>query len=302
MNFSLVIPTLNAEIEFKKLLPSLEMQSVQPSQFLVLDSESNDQTVAVAKQFGAKTVTIKRSDFNHGGTRNIGAELSVDYPIVVYMTQDAVLASRDSLKSLLSHFERQNVDAVYGRQLPRDGALHIEAFARLFNYPDKSEERSFEDRHRLGFKTIFFSNSFSAYRTDRLLLIGGFRSDLIFGEDSLAIASFLGTGGKIVYDREAVVRHSHCYSMGEEMRRYFDIGVMHSRHRSLLETFSGINTAGRAFVREELRFLGSNAPAKIPEALLRTLSKYLGYRLGRIERHLPLAVKRSLSMNRRYWE
>ncbi|HBP78238.1 MAG TPA: rhamnosyltransferase, partial [Halomonas sp.] len=54
-------------------------------------------------------------------------------------------------------------------------------------------------------------------------------------------------------------------------------------------------------VLSEIRYLWRHAPWRLPEAAIRTLLKYAGYRLGKAEARLPLALKRRLSMHRGYW-
>ena len=83
----------------------------------------------------------------------------------------------------------------------------------------------------IGIKAAFLSNSFAAYRRSALESVGGFPSDTIFGEDTFAAAKMLLNGWKIAYSAEATVYHSHNLTFIEEFRRYFDIGVFHSREK-----------------------------------------------------------------------
>ena len=59
---------------------------------------------------------------------------------------------------------------------------------------------------------------------------------------------------------------------------------------------------GGRFVRSELVYLLNRAPWLIPSAVVRTVLKYLGYRLGRMESIFPLGLKRYLSMHKGYWK
>jgi GT2 family glycosyltransferase len=148
---------------------------VRPEQVLIVDSESNDATVELARAAGFQVMYRQSgAEYSHGSTRQTAAEMLSDAEILVYMTQDAVLANAQALAALLRPFEDDRVGAVYGRQLPREGAGHIEAHARVFNYPATSEVRSMENARHRGFKAIFFSNSFGAYRRKALEEVGGF--------------------------------------------------------------------------------------------------------------------------------
>jgi rhamnosyltransferase len=231
----------------------------------------------------------------------MAAELLPDADILVYMTQDAILADSSALHNLLRAFDDPQVAAAFGRQLPRPGSGPIEAHSRIFNYPEESSLRSLESRDRLGIKTIFLSNSLSAYRRSALMAVGGFPSHVIFGEDTVTAARLIQAGCKIAYVSDARAYHSHPYTVLQEFRRYFDIGVLHRREAWLLDNFGKASGEGKRFVLSELRHLRNAAPWQIPSALLRTGAKMLGYRLGRQEAHIPLPLKRAFSMHKQYW-
>ena len=218
------------------------------------------------------------------------------------MTQDVALAGVGEIDKLLGVFGDPNIAAVFGRQLPRPAATPIEAHARLFNYPEQSSIRTWENREQLGFKAIFISNSFAAYRREALMAVGGFPKDVIFGEDTITAAKLLLAGWKIAYAAEAQVYHSHDYTWSQDFRRYFDIGVLHAREPWLLEEFGGTGGEGGRFVRSELHYLWRNRRAYIPSALIRTALKLVGYRLGRNENKLSLRWKQKLSMHRGFWK
>jgi len=231
----------------------------------------------------------------------MAAELMPEADILVFLTQDAILADATSIKNLVACFEDPAVGVAYGRQLPKPGAGAIETHARLFNYSDTSYTHALSNRECLGIKAAFVSNSFSAYRRSALMAIGGFRPEVILGEDTLAAAHMLMMGWKIAYVAHACVYHSHSYTCMQEFKRYFDIGVLHRRERLLLERFGKADVEGKRFVMSELSFLMARDPIQIPLALARTAFKLAAYRLGRIEQKLSPRVKRHLSMHQYFW-
>jgi rhamnosyltransferase len=299
--FGLVIPTLNAGADLDRLVPALRSQSLRPSKFLVIDSSSTDDTVARLEAIGAEVQVIDRRTFDHGGTRQRAVETLVETDIVVFLTQDAVPADPNTLQNLVGAFQNPSVGAAYGRQLPAPNATPIAAHARLFNYPRSSELRSMADANRLGIKTAFCSNSFAAYRRKALLEAGGFPAHAILSEDMLVVAAMLAKGWDIMYVASAQVYHSHNYTMDKEFRRYFDIGVLHGTHPEIIARFGTPAGEGWRFLHSELGYLSRAAPFLIPNALVRTVSKYLGYRLGRLASYLPTAFNRRISMNPGYW-
>ena len=298
----LIVPTLNAGNQWRDWLDAVERQSFQPHRKLVVDSSSNDHTTELAAQRGFEVITIDKMEFNHGGTRDLAISHLSDCEILVFLTQDALLADEKAIQNLLLSFNDPLVAVAYGRQLPHLDAGPIGAHARLYNYLPVSGVNSAADISVNGFKTIFCSNSFSAYRRSDYLAIGGFKRDLIFGEDAHITGRLILDGKKSVYSADAAVYHSHDYSFQEDARRYFDIGVFHARDFWMLEKFGGAAGEGLRFVKSQGHYLLKNAWYLIPSAVVRTILKFVFYRLGRLEERLPLKLKRSLSMNRRYWK
>lgn len=298
---ALIIPTRNAARQWEELCDGIRGQNLQPDQVIVVDSSSEDGTPWLARAAGFSVIEIDSEDFNHGGTRQLAAEQVPQVSILLYLTQDAIPICSDAFRRLVEVFDDPEIGAAYGRQSPRPHATSIEAHARLFNYPAQSVLRSWESRRGLGFKSIFFSNAFGAYRREALLSAGGFASDVIFGEDTLVVARLHRIGWKTAYVADAVVEHSHAYAIAEEFRRYFDIGVLHARERWLVDQFGGASGEGRRFVLSELGYLIKKDPLRIPSALIRTLVKYAGYKIGRSESQIAPRVKSHLGMNREYW-
>lgn len=297
----LIVPTLNAGKLWETWLNAFELQTRKPDYLLVIDSSSSDDTVALARDQGFDVRVIPRSEFNHGGTRQFGVNVLSAVDIIVFLTQDALLASPDAMERLLNVFDDQQVGAAYGRQLPHLNVGPIAAHARLFNYPAESQLRSLDDRTHFGIKTVFISNSFAAYRRSALMQAGGFPADTIMNEDTYVAGKMLVSGWKVAYCADAQVFHSHDYGFLDEFRRYFDIGVFHTHSAWLQQTFGGASGEGLRFVISELRYLMNHAPWLLPSALLRTVLKWLGFKLGALHQQLPQVIRRTLSLHKTYW-
>lgn len=295
------MPTRNPGGRWLQWLEALRRQQPAVSS-LVVDSCSDDGTNFTSLPTGSRCIQIPAASFNHGGTRNLSLQhLPPATEVVVFMTQDALLTEPDAVQKLMSVFDDPTVACAFGRQLPHSDATPLAAHARLFNYPETSRVVSFADKDRLGLKTCFMSNSFAAYRVADLSAVGGFPSNVILGEDMAVTARLLLEGKRVAYQADACAYHSHNYTPLEDFRRYFDTGVFHAREQWLLDAFGGANGEGLRFVKSEQRYLLENAPWLIPSALLRTVLKLVGYRLGRAEAGLPLALKRRLSMFSGFW-
>ncbi|OQO98564.1 rhamnosyltransferase, partial [Geobacillus sp. 44C] len=302
MNSVLIIPTLNAGPQFKELLKSIAQQSYQPDYKVVVDSGSKDNTVELAKEYNFEIISIKASEFNHGGTRQKVVDLFSNCEIAIFLTQDAILSRENSLEKLMECFSDKRVGAAYGRQLPHINAKPLGAHARLFNYPEKSRIKCLNDRKELGIKTAFISNSFAAYRISALTAVGGFPENTILSEDTYVAAKMLLEGWKIYYSADATVFHSHDYSIKEEFKRYFDIGVFYSREKWIIERFGKAEGEGLKFVISELQYLLKNRKLHlIPSSIFRSILKLVGFKLGSMENFLPLSIKKKISMHRTFW-
>ncbi len=299
---SVLIPVCNGEKFLPQLFVALARQSVQPLEVIVADSQSTDKSVEICRAYGARVVSIERKHFDHGATRNMLAE-QAGGDILVYCTQDAVLAAEDSLQKLRDALTAEDIACVYGRQLPAEGATLQAALLRSFNYPDTSEVREYKDLLRYGLKTIFISNSYAAYKKDVFIANGGFQGGLIFGEDTCFLGRLLAAEYKVAYCAEATIFHSHNYSLIEEFRRSFDIGVLHGTEKWLLETYGGAAGIGGKFVRFMLRcILDAGQYSLLADWFIRNGVKFLGYRAGRRYRFFPKKICTFCSMNRLWWK
>jgi len=218
------------------------------------------------------------------------------------LTQDAILASPRSIAEIVRCFEDDSVAVAYGRQLPHLGATAIEAHARLFNYGEVSMRKDAATIDRYRSKSFFCSNSFAAYRRKTLLELGGFRRDLILAEDAEYTARAIVAGYANFYCATALVRHSHDYTVMEQLRRYFDLGAFDASARWMRTRFGSHRGEGARFVRSELAYLRRHGAWEIPGALAQSAAKIVGYRLGLSEAILPVGIKRRLSMSPRFWQ
>ncbi len=298
----LAIPTLNAGGRWSECLSAIASQSLTPQRLLVIDSASTDGTVDLARSAGFEVVRIERSEFNHGGTRQWAADYLSDCEIVVFLTQDAILAGADALAEIARCFDDPTVAVAYGRQLPHAGATPIESHARVYNYGAQTVRKDSSAAAQLGTKVFFCSNSFAAYRRSTLLQLGGFRRDLILGEDMELAARAIKAGYANVYCATAPVFHSHDYTAAEVFERYFDIGVFDEKNAWMREDYGSHAGEGLRFIASEIQYLAARASSQLPRALLQTAAKLIGYRLGRVERLFPRAIKRRISMQPGYWK
>lgn len=301
MTVTLIVPTYQAGSIWIEWLSAIKMQIVKPSQIVMIDSSSQDQTVALSQDAGITPIIISSSDFNHGGTRNLAVRQAPASDILIFLTQDALLNDPQAISEIIKFFNDLDISAVCGRQLPHYDANPLAIHARIFNYPAMSRIKSETDIPEFGLKVAFMSNSFSAYRRDVFEKLGGFPENTILAEDMYMASKMILAGYKVAYCAEAAVRHSHNYTPWEEFRRYFDIGVFHACEPWIQEKLGGASGEGLRFVKSEISYLWCHAPLWIPRALLTTACKLVGYKLGKNYEKLPTSWRPKLSMYKSYW-
>ncbi|MEJ2647430.1 MAG: glycosyltransferase family 2 protein [Sedimentisphaerales bacterium] len=300
---SIIIPTCNASKHLPSLLSSLQSQTIQGYELIVIDSSSTDNTVEIADSCNARVIQIAKDQFDHGGTRTLAAKQAMGQ-ILIYLSQDVLFSDNKGLENITKPFETdENIAAVFGRQMPDKNASVFAEHLRLFNYPEHSYVSKLSDRKKHGLRSIFFSNSFAAYRKSALEQIGFFKERLIFGEDTYAAAKLLLGKKKIAYVSSAKVFHSHNYTICQDFRRYFDMGVFHRSENWLLKEFGKPHGHGKKYVKSEFAFLKkTKRPDLLPEFALRIFAKFIGYQLGRHYVCLPVGLNRKLSLNRSWWK
>ncbi len=290
---TIIVPTYNASRHLSSLLERLESQTVKNYELMVVDSSSNDNTADIAKSHQANVITIPRAEFDHGGTRTMAA-MKAKGDILVYLTQDALPHDEFAIENIISPFDGdKKVGAAFGRQVPYPGASVFAEHLRLFNYPNTSYTRDPGDKEEYSIKTAFLSNSFAAYRKSALEEIGYFKRGLPFGEDACAGAKIFLKGYKIAYVAEAIVLHSHNYTVWQDFKRYLDVGTFHRTENWLLKEFGKAEVEGIKYAKSEFRFLLKRKKYYLfPEFVLRTFLKYFGYKLGTgYERIKPKIIK-----------
>lgn len=244
-SLSVVIPTLNAADEIDSLLDTIEAQSLQPLDILVVDSSSDDGTVdEVAKHPCVNLVRIERKEFNHGSTRDMALRRSAG-EFVCFLTQDAVPASNRYLERLVAPFlADDSIALVTGRQLPKADARRFEQLVRKFNYPNVPSVRGKSDLPKYGIKTFFASDTCSAYRRTAYLECGGF-DHVNTNEDMLMAARFIASGLKVAYEPSAEVYHSHNLTPSQQFARNRAVGMFLESHADDLMYASEIGEGGR---------------------------------------------------------
>jgi O-antigen biosynthesis protein len=229
---TVAIPVLNGARYLDEVLSALRAQELPEGcelEILVIDSGSTDGSPDIARRYGARLHEIPKSEFSHGGTRNLAMRLAGgDH--VAFITQDATPANERWLEALLAGFEKaDDVALVFGPHEPRPDASHMikcEMERHFSLWPDGDLQRL--DRSARGLaeyrgypgKLSFFSDvngCVARWAWERVPY-----REVPYAEDQLLGREMIEAGFSKVYMADAVVLHSHDYPPLQFLRRYFD--------------------------------------------------------------------------------
>lgn len=225
---SLVIPTKNGGELFKWVVAGLQQQARwRDVEFIIVDSQSNDDTVETARAAGAKCYSIPAADFNHGATRDFAVDqASTDH--IVLTVQDAIPFDPHMIERLVAALNEDQVAGVYGRQIPQPDAdvvtarnLNSHFTARLDReVRSLANARAFDAMSPVEKYTLCnFDNVCAALRKN---VWGQEKFGRInFGEDIDWAERVLKRGYKIVYEPAAAVIHSHDRPLSYEYKRTY---------------------------------------------------------------------------------
>lgn len=302
MTIDLIIPVYKPDETLRKSLKRIAAQTVKPERIILINTEERLFRPDLMEGIDCVEVHhINKSDFDHGGTRNMAAAMS-DAELIMFMTQDAVPATDHLIASLVKQFEDPFVAAAYGRQMADPKKNPIEAYTRVFNYPKESRKKSREDLKELGIKTFFCSNVCAVYRKRDYDAMGGFDLKTIFNEDMILASKLIEAGKVIAYTADAKVWHWHNYTPMEQLHRNFDLAVSQQDAGGLFLKVSSESEGVRLVLATMEHLLHIRKPWLIPKLILDSGFKYLGFKLGSNYKKLPRNLILWLTMNRSYWE
>ncbi len=227
---SVVIPTLNAGPVLERVLDAVTTQTTcWPYEVLVIDSGSTDGTLeTVARYPSVKLHEIDKKDFDHGDTRNLGAELTSG-EFIAFLTHDALPANDRWLHNLVSSIEHYpDAAGAFGKHLAwpeaspftkRDLNAHFEMMSKQPLCLTRDTHKKRYENGDVQWRQLlhFYSDNNSCMRRSVWEKIPYRRTK--FGEDQLWADDIIREGYGKVYAAQAVVYHSHDYDEAETRER-----------------------------------------------------------------------------------
>ena len=131
---------------------------------------------------------------------------------IVFNNADAIIQHKEYLQNLVLPLKDKQVDCVFGNQIARADALGVVR---------RDYERAFGDGSVSKKWDRFFSLVSSGFRREDLLC-KPFNDKIQYSEDSDWVKR---NQANIVYAADAVVEHSHNYTLSEVKKRFYNEGV-----------------------------------------------------------------------------
>lgn len=218
---------------------------------VVVDSGSEDSTVDIARNHGARIVELPPAEFDYSRALNTGIE-AASGDFVVNLSAHAIPLDEHWLESMTAPFVDPQVAGVAGRQVPWPGA-------------------SWEEVHRLGFQfgsvrrvyssanadEMVFSNSASCIRRS-VWVDAPFTLPAV--EDMDWARRVIAVGWKIVYEPKAAVYHSHHEGVRAKARRLIDISRASDKPGADRTKRQTVHEAAGFFHRDATKVLALDEP------------------------------------------
>ena len=302
-NVSIILPTRNNEDHIADLLDSIFSQSYEGEiEVLIIDS-SEDKTPEIAETYShnhnVRVVRVEPEDYNYGGTRNLGASMT-NGDFLVFISTDVDIRDKNWLTKLVKSLEDPLVAGVYGRQIPKEDVSPMEEFFIMYTYPDRGRMFWLKDSKKI--TDLFFSNTNSAIKREVWEKIP--LPEMLKSEDQEWAKRVLLAGYKIVYEPEAIIYHSHHYTLKEVFKEYFDSGAtlpyVYSDDRVRPPSFF---FRGLSYEVKQLKyFLEKGYFKHVPYSLVHDSMKFLGYFLGTKYKYMPTWMRKALCKKSNHWD
>lgn len=282
---SVVIPTYNAGESFRDVLKAAtEQEAPWAYEILVIDSGSTDETLDIIKEFpDVQLHEIKSKDFNHGGTRNLGAELTCG-DFIAYLTHDALPYNSRWLYNMVSALEHYpDAAGAFGKHFAHE---HASAFTKKelnahFNMFDglplemsrDTDRKRWNDNDTQWRQVLhFYSDNNSCFRREIWEKIP--YQNAAFGEDQLWANDIIEAGYSKLYVPKAIVYHSHDYGVEETFERAKTESAFfkHFFGYCLMENTAAVEKACQDFDKDDVRFADEN---NLPQSELEERRKLL---------------------------
>jgi len=303
LKVTVIIPVKNGAQTLEKCLSSIRNQTVKNIEIIVLDSMSKDNSKEIALRFDAKIVEIPEDTFNHGLTRNIGANQATG-DLLFYTVQDAWLAENTMLEKMVKHFENEKIMGVCGHQaVPHEKDKNPMLWYRRYSEPQiqireiKNADIFKKSKQAIQQSLIAWDDVVAMYRKTALMQQPF--AETQFAEDWIWSRDALLRGWKLIYDPSLVVFHYHHSGYRYAYKVAYAVNYHFYKYFNFKPCVPDLFTE----VAKSIYHLGKNPELKLKEKLYWVSQNFLS-KLGTFNAHVNFLIHSYLgqikSIEKRY--
>lgn len=208
MKAAVVVRTKNEEAWIARVFDALARQVDVEAEIVVVDNDSTDATVEVARRYACRVVNIPDREFTHGRALNLGIrETTAD--LVAVLSGHCVPVNERWLLRFAANFNAPSIAGVYGRQEPLPDST---AFDKRDLWTTFGRDRRIQRRDH------FFHNANSMIRRSVWAEVP-FNEALPGVEDRDWARRVQDLGWRIAYEPHASVYHHHGIHQGRDEDR-----------------------------------------------------------------------------------
>lgn len=271
MKASIIVRTKNSQNIISQTLKALFSQTFKDFELVIVDSGSTDNTLDLVKHYKHRLIEVKPEDYHPGVVLN-DAIKSCDSEYIVFLNSDTVMLTKNCLSNLLQ--ELQTFDAAYARQVSRPEAQPWVRRDYEISFPKGKVQPSW-----MHFSLPLACMKKSAWERLSFYTQAWASEDTKWGYEAKKL------GLKISYANEAIVMHSHNYSLKQLFNRRYvegeaDVFIFQQQYnlKNCIRSYLGsiFNDAKYFFKTQQFSYLFNSV-------LLRAVyhySYYLGHNFG----------------------
>ncbi len=204
---SIIIRAKNEEYYLPRVLQKLKEQTYQDFEIILIDNESTDKTIEIAKNYHCKILNIQKGDFTYPYACNYGIKNSSG-KYIVFLSGHSIPISETWLEDGVENFRDEKVAGVYGTILALpESKLYERLFSKYFRQWYFNKRWEITEREDVNIGVLGFTNAiirrdlWEEYNLNEKYAAGG--------EDGDWARHWVKEGYKIIHDPRFRVQHSH---------------------------------------------------------------------------------------------
>lgn len=214
---SIIVVTYDANYDLVECLDSLEKQSFQNFETVVVDNGGNEKAVGELRNYKVKYIGLN-DNYGPSIARNVGICYAKS-EIICFLDDDAV-ADADLVKMHLTAHQEYDIIGLRGRVLPKTGVI----------YNDLQSHYDLGGEIRPSYINVEGNSSFLK---EVLVKVGGFNPEIfIFYEGpelSYRLYKECGDKDKMIYYPRAIIYHDYAATLFEYLNKRLKLAKMRER-------------------------------------------------------------------------